>query len=56
LSFDDTVKMHEVMTATMQSFNVKFVEITMENIQERVNFALNEIFKRWPEFKRGDKK
>jgi len=55
LSYDDTVKMHEVMKATMQSFNVKFFEITMESIQERADFTKREIFKRWQESKRGVK-
>ena len=36
----------------MKSLQIPIVDITMEDLQERTDLVVDEIFKRWPELKR----
>ena len=38
----------------LNTLEISFIRITAENLQERFDFVVDEIFKRWPDMKRGD--
>ena len=41
----------EEMRSLMNFLKIPFVYIEMEHLQERTNFVLNHLFKRWPELR-----
>jgi len=53
MNFDRAVKTDETIRQTFDNLQIPFVQMTVEDIQERVNFTTDEIFKRWPDLKRG---
>ena len=54
LTFDFVLKIHNELKETMTRFNVPFLLITVEDLQERFDLVVDEILKRWPDLKRGD--
>ena len=53
MDYTDVLKLDGSMRETMTKFQIPFVEIEMEDLQERVEFVAKEAIKRWPDLKRG---
>jgi len=53
MHFDYTVTIHEAIKETMNKLQIPFVELKVEYLQERVNFVMDQIFKKWSDLKRG---
>ena len=54
LTFDFALEIDKMIKDAMSSFSIPLVLITVEDIQERFDFVVDEILKRWPDLKRGD--
>jgi len=52
-NFDSAVALDEKMRNLMKSLQIPFVYVTIEDLQERAEFVADQLFKRWPNFKRG---
>ena len=53
MNFDSAVEIDEGIREKMDGLGIRYVVITEEDIQERFDFVVDEIFKRWPSLKRG---
>jgi len=53
IDFDGALALDEKIRETINDLQVPFIHITKEDLQERVEFVAEEIFKRWPDLKRG---
>ena len=51
LDFEGAIAFHEEMREMMNFHNIPFIVITLEDLQERIDFVRDEILKRWPNVK-----
>ena len=54
LTFDYALDIDKRIKEAMKSFEVPFVQMFVEDLQERFDFVVDNILKRWPDLKRGD--
>ena len=53
LNFDYVLEIDKELQEEMNGFSIPFLRIKVEDIQERFDFVVDEILKRWPDLKRG---
>ena len=53
LNFEGALGLDEKITEMLKAFQIPFIHITIEDLQERTDFVTNELFKCWPDLKRG---
>ena len=54
MTFNFALEVDEAIREMMTSLGIPFVRISVEDIQERFDFVVGKVFKRWPDLKRGE--
>ena len=54
--FEGAVVFDEEIREMMNYLQIFFIHITMEDLQKRNDFVIQEMFKRWPELKSNERK
>ena len=53
MTFENALFVDKAMRDAMNSLQIPFVRIQVEDLQERVDFVMNEVFKHWPDLKQN---
>ena len=55
MTFSDILQLDEALRRKLDNSRIPYLDITMENLQDRVDLVAKEISKRWPDLKRVPK-